>query len=205
MGGFDRLRLLVLKSGIQGRVRTFWQSLGQRIRSKKTFSDAFLVVLSRQREKIFGGVGILISMGLGIWANQSSEEAAIRRWERTFIPSKQVFKFAMQGYGFKELQETRTLQKLALHFPEAVDELASIWVDPHARWVVFSEKEDGFSQPQVYCTDCKLLPESWQRIGVGWRGLEVLISNLNGRTSDHFENPGKKKSLEWKDPRAISY
>jgi len=165
-----------------------WASRRIRALSKSLQSHGLFVFFRRHRTRFIGITYFGVSVALGWVAFTLSREEAIEYWERTFLPSERVIRFALGSRGLAGASEGYPLQKALRSLPSSLDERGSIWFSAEPIWVAAflpsaatqASGEDSSSvQARVYCLDCKNFPKNWHPLGLGWRALDKVIDQID--------------------------
>ncbi len=151
------------------------------------------------------GVLFSSSIFLGIWANELSEAEAVRKWERSHLPSEQIFGFAMGSRRLLFVSDDKRVQKLIHSISTHLDEAGSVWLSSDSNWVAFYSHPDQMIQVRFYCLDCTQIPHQWQPLGVGWFALEKVIAALDQKKAKAVPLPSQKRKVMLRDPREVVY
>ncbi len=200
---FKNFSLLWIKNRAVGRIR----ALSKDIRPH----------LGPHRSRIVGLTYFMVSIILGLFAFTLTREEAIEYWERTFLPSERVIRFALGSRGLRAAREGHPLQRGLRALPSSLDEKGSIWVSADPIWVAafLPSHSDSDVQPVVYCLDlkmckncpedCRIPPKNWQPMGRGWRAMDKVIDQIDGDLRLRKEKIGAPWVKIRRDPREILY
>lgn len=200
---FKNFSLLWIKNRVVGRIRAVSKSMRPHF--------------EQHRSRIVGLTYFVISVILGLFAFTLTREEAIEYWERTFLPSERVIRFALGSRGLKAASEGHPLQRGLRALPSSLDEKGSIWLSADPIWVAafLSSHSDSEVQPVVYCLDrkmckncledCRIPPKNWQPMGRGWRAMDKVIDQIDGDLRLRKEIKGGLSVKTRRDPREILY
>jgi hypothetical protein len=194
----------------RGGLSGFREWISRRVRSlsrdpSQKFGKACGAALWRQRNRLASGTFFVAAIILGLWANELAEADALARWERMHLPSERIIQFALGSRNFHSVRDENQMQKILRSIPSRLDESGAFWLSENANWVVFYAAPDQAVQAQLYCFRCETLPKQWKPVGLGWRGLEETMQEIDKNLD--FLKPVllKKVKAGWRDSREIVY
>jgi hypothetical protein len=190
---FNNLSLPRFKNRIARGVQALSKNLGQ--------------LCGRHRTRLIGIAYFGVSIALGFAAFTFSRVEAIEYWERTFLPSERVIRFALGSRGLVPAAEGYQAQRVLRSLPSSLDEKGSIWMSTDPIWVAafLPSKEDTSIQVLTYCLDCKNFPKNWQPMGIGWRAMDKAIEQIDRGLKGRKEVKTAPLSKIRSDPREIVY
>lgn len=209
MDGCLRVSLYWIRSWFTGRVQAISGYVRAVFVSSRQFKIQGLKIrrdtLWKPRKRLFSALLLGSSLLLGVWANELSELEAIKKWERTHLPSERLFEFAMGSRGLRGVSEPRQLQKLIRSITTHLDATGSVWLSSDLNWVAFYSNPDQGIQVQFYCLECLKLPQNWQPVGIGWLALEQVTGVLDQRKSEIHLSAVRNPKTVFRDPREVVY
>lgn len=155
------------------------------------------------RKRCLGAIFVGTAIWLGVWANEVSQLEAKMKWEKTHLPTEQILDFALGSRGMKQVRDLKLLQRATYTLPARLDELGAVWLSEGANWLAFFTGSEENTQVKIYCQPCTMQPRIWQPKGVGWRGLELALQEIDRRIGER-QGVTPKKRIE-RDPREIVF
>jgi len=188
-----------VRSWVSGRVPSIPRRTFEKLRASIPWKTG------KYKTRFLSGAFFLLALVLGVWANGIAEMEAISKWERNHLPSERIFKFALGSRGMHQVQDLNQLQKVMRSVPSRLDEMGSIWISTDANWAAYYSSPDQALQAQIYCLRCSNRPEKWKPLGIGWRGLEDALDEIDKNTLLSKPLAQKKKGRLPRDPRELIY
>jgi hypothetical protein len=196
-----------ISMGFSKRIQTLLLSFTQKIGNNSPLKAP---VHSRILFKKWLGVASMVSsLFLGYWANQLSETAAIEKWEKAYLPSREVVHFALGSRNLKQPKDQRQIQRILRSLPQRLDDGGSFWISQDSNWVTYYATSEEQTDPQIHCLNCSpsAIPNSsfnlWQPAGLGWRGLEKILEKIDLKIKNTPRTTQKNRFF--RDPRELVY
>lgn len=186
------------------RLRTYFCTSSWNQLRISLLSKCFEEGLTSSKKYWLSGILFLLSLFVGHYANQLSEEKAIQNWESSHLPTPKIVAFSFESYGWKRIKDPQKTQKIIRSLPAALDENGSFWVSSQIDWIVFFSEHKNSETIELYCRTCQNSSNRWSFYGKGWRALERIIVKM-----DQIVRSSKpmvvKKPIQTVDPRAWTY
>src|SRR5438132_1657306 len=112
---------------------------------QKTFIKKF-----RHQERILSISSLVLALCFGNCAQNASEREALRRWERSHIPSDKVFEYSVGSQGWRLMVQSKVVEKLIRGTPATIDEKGAVWVNENWNWILFYSGSSETVQAQFY-------------------------------------------------------